>query len=393
MKKIWMVIALMSLQCFGNEKLILTVGTDSLSAIKAQVSVDLEILKQGDEISLIRLDKEKMFKLSELMHHDFGRCPGFTKYFSEAEAYEDLASLQIKSSVQGLFTLDYKIDQHLLVKPLVEQIDEVSTVQIIAQLSNYPTRYHKSKTGLEAVMWLKSHWESLGQGRSDVTVELVKHRDTPQPSVILTIEGTENPEQVIVVGGHVDSIARGFFGGISKIAPGADDNASGIATMTEVIRVLMSNSYRSNKTIKFMAYAAEEIGLVGSREIAKSFKKAGTQVVGVMQLDMTNFKGSDEDIVLMTDYTNKAQNTFITSIIDTYVKVKWGTDKCGYACSDHASWTNAGFPASMPFESKVKDMNRKIHSKKDTLAVSKNHAFHAIKFAKMAIAYVVELDR
>ena len=127
----------------------------------------------------------------------------------------------------------------------------------------------------------------------------------------------------------------------------------------------MKNSYRSKKTIKFMAYAAEEIGLVGSREIATQFKKDGVNVVGVMQLDMTNFKGSDEDIVLMDDYTNRAQNTFIKSIIDTYVKVKWGTDHCGYACSDHASWTNAGFPASMPFESKVRDMNRKIHSKND----------------------------
>lgn len=393
MKILWIALTLISIQSFAGEKVIVSVGTDSLNAIIAKVDPTAEILKEGKDITLLSVEKSTTHKLSDLMHEEFGRCPGYTQYFSASEAIEELGELKIQKSVKGLFTLNYEIDQKLLVGPMVKQVDEVSIVQIISKLSSYKSRYHKSETGKEAVNWLKDHWTSMAKGRSDIHVDLFKHTRTPQNSVILTFEGTENPEEIIIVGGHVDSIAKNFFGGIAKEAPGADDNASGIATMSEVIRVLIQNDYRSKKTIKFMAYAAEEVGLVGSREIATEYKRAGANVIGVMQLDMTNFKGSKEDIVLMTDYTNEAQNNFVTSLIDTYVKVKWATDRCGYACSDHASWTNAGFPASVPFESKVHDMNKAIHSKRDTLKISNNHAFHAVKFTKLALSYVVELDR
>ena len=109
---------------------------------------------------------------------------------------------------------------------------------------------------------------------------------------------------------------------------------------------------------------------------------------------MTNFKGSESfDIVMMKDYTNDEQNKFIGSIIDHYVPgIKWGYDKCGYACSDHASWHTQGYPASMPFEATMDTMNQNIHTPDDTLAVSNNNASHAVKFTKMALAYVVELD-
>ena len=48
-------------------------------------------------------------------------------------------------------------------------------------------------------------------------------------------------------------------------------------------------------------------GLKGSAEIAKSFKADGANDVGVIQLDMTNYKGSANDIYLFQDYTNAAK--------------------------------------------------------------------------------------
>ena len=52
---------------------------------------------------------------------------------------------------------------------------------------------------------------------------------------------------------------------------------------------------------------------------------------------------------MVTDYTNAAQNTFVTSLMTTYLPgLTYTNITCGYACSDHASWTSAGYPASMP---------------------------------------------
>ena len=64
-----------------------------------------------------------------------------------------------------------------------------------------------------------------------------------------------------------------------------------------------------------------------------------------------------------------------------------------YACSDHASWHQAGVPVSMPFESRMAQRNQKIHSAKDTRARSNNEASHALKFAKLGAAYAIEMAK
>ena len=143
-----------------------------------------------------------------------------------------------------------------------------------------------------------------------------------------------------------------------------------------------------------MAYSAEEVGLLGSREIARLYASNAEKVVGVLQLDMTLYKGSStQDIALIADYTDQEQNAFLGKLIDTYVKVPWIYDRCGYACSDHASWTGSGYKSSFPFEAKKNDMNRRIHTANDTLEASRGSVDHPVKFAKLALSYVVELDQ
>jgi len=108
---------------------------------------------------------------------------------------------------------------------------------------------------------------------------------------------------------------------------------------------------------------------------------------------MTNYQGSDKDIWLITDHTSEAQNQFLAKLIETYVGATYDYDRCGYACSDHASWHRNGVPASMPFESRFRQYNGTIHSVEDTLEVSGNNAQHAVKFARLAAAYAVELGK
>jgi hypothetical protein len=108
---------------------------------------------------------------------------------------------------------------------------------------------------------------------------------------------------------------------------------------------------------------------------------------------MTNYQGSDRDIWLMNDFTSAAQNAFLGRLIDAYVGATWGLDACGYACSDHASWHRAGVPASMPFEARMRDRNRAIHTRRDTLETSDANAAHAVKFARLAAAYAIELGK
>jgi len=375
-----------------DKKVFISIGTDALNFTEKKFGPRVEEVQSQDGISVVKIDEDALPWLSVFMHKEFKRCGGFMLHEDETEANGLLNSQESQWYAKNNTFASYKIDQDTLVKPMIDQAKPENIFATITSLSSFQNRYYKGEFGKKSATWIRDTWSNLVKSRNDATVEFFPHSQWDQPSVILTIKG--KTDETIVLGGHQDSI-NGYMGGSTARAPGSDDNASGISTVTEVIRVLVENSYKPEKTIKFMAYAAEEVGLLGSKEIARDFKKRNVPVIGVMQLDMTNFKGSNEfDIVMMTDYTNEEQNKFVGAIIDHYVPgIKWGFDKCGYGCSDHASWYTQGYPTSMPFEATMDTMNHKIHTANDTLTVSNNNANHAVKFAKMAIAFIVELDR
>ena len=160
--------------------------------------------------------------------------------------------------------------------------------------------------------------------------------------------------------------------------------------LTEAVRVLGASGLRPSRTIQFMGYAAEEVGLRGSQDIAKQAAKDGKKVVAVIQYDMTNFRGSGESIYLLSDNVDPKLTAFLGTLIETYAGVPWSTTKCGYGCSDHASWTRNGFPASAAFESTFEGMNHALHTVRDTLGTTGGTAQHSVAFAKLAVAFAVE---
>jgi leucyl aminopeptidase len=109
---------------------------------------------------------------------------------------------------------------------------------------------------------------------------------------------------------------------------------------------------------------------------------------------MSNYSGSTEDILFISDNTDPALNSFLGKLLSRYAPdVKYGSTSCGYGCSDHASWTKIGVPSAFPFEAKMNEDNPNIHSDKDTLAQIGGNSDHAANFAKLAVAYLVEMAK
>ncbi|MEN2427319.1 M28 family metallopeptidase [Chromobacterium vaccinii] len=343
----------------------------------------------GETVHLVQVDEALLPKLSDSIHENLHHCGGFIVHRDLKEAQAALKGSA--APLAGLVAPSYAIDNQAAVNQLLPQLQDSNILGTIQSLSNYQNRFYTTGHGVNASNWIAAQWKQLAGNRGDVAVEQFAHASWPQKSVILTIKGTDNSAETIVLGGHLDSTV-GSGTGESSRAPGADDDASGVASLTEVIRVLLAGNYQPRRTIKFMAYAAEEVGLRGSADIAKRFKQQQAKVVGALQLDMTNYQGDAQDIFLFTDYTNAAQNTFLANLAKTYLpSLKVGYSQCGYACSDHASWNAQGYAASFPFESSFNNSNPYIHSRNDTLASSGNQAKHALKFSQLALAYAVEL--
>lgn len=340
------------------------------------------------QLAIGQIASEDIDALSQHMHEVYLRCGGFVQHpsFEDAQLVgEKLRQQAAKAMTLGSpFTRDNPQGAQLL----AGAVTAGNILDFITTFSSYDDRYYTSQTGIDAAEWLQQHWQQLTEGRDNVEVSLVRHSDFPQPSVRARFIGTSEPDQVVVLGGHLDSITR------DTLAPGADDNASGIGCVTELIRVLADTEYRPAKTIDFFGYAGEERGLLGSRDIAGDYAQEGTNVVAVMQLDMTNFNGSAEDIWFLSDYTDTTLTGFVEGLVDHYLpELTRSQTACGYGCSDHAAWYWEGYRTVMPFEARFGDHNRSIHTDDDTLARSNNTADHAAKFARIAAVYLAEVAK
>jgi len=278
------------------------------------------------------------------------------------------------------------------VRPVVSQVNADTIYSQIGRLAAFTTRYYTSQTGLQAVNAWATQYRTYASGRSDITVNTYPHTWV-QPSLVARIQGTRTPAQVVIIGGHIDSTSSG------STAPGADDDASGSACVLEAFRVIVASGFRPERSIEFHAYAAEEAGLRGSQAIANDYNSRNPRVnvVAMMQFDMTGFvrPGTTRTIGVVTDFTTAAVSTFIREAIREYITsqtggISWTNTQCGYACSDHASWYRANYPAGFVFESTFANSSPYIHTPNDQLSTI-NRA-HAADFAKLATAFAMEVS-
>ncbi len=104
-----------------------------------------------------------------------------------------------------------------------------------------------------------------------------------QYNVVCTLTGTSAPEEIYVVGGHWDSYCSPDP---FNNAPGVNDNGTAVAATLEIARVMKLFNYQPETTIQFTLYAAEELGLFGSRYAAAKARSAGTDLRYMLNMDM-----------------------------------------------------------------------------------------------------------
>lgn len=158
--------------------------------------------------------------------------------------------------------------------------------------------------------------------------------------------------QFLVIGAHFDHIGDGRLGGSAKDEPGkihfgADDNASGTAGML-VMAERMSRAYQqlpdgaSTRSVLFMAFSGEEIGLLGSRHFVQSGKYAASSIYAMLNMDMIG-RLRDDKFELHGTGTAEGFNDLLKPLLDS-----WGVPiknlPGGRGPSDHSSFYSGGIP-------------------------------------------------
>lgn len=336
-----------------------------------------EVLENvAGDFAVIRTDSMRAYDLAQYLHSRGLPCGTLIRMFGDTvqpKAFGGKAASPIKSSTTKLVSIEQAI----------AGVDQNNIRATIEGLSNIYTRYHESETGKEVAAGLAKQYQQIAGSRSDVQISTFSHGDeTPQNSLVVRIVGQTKPEEVVILGSHIDSINYN-----NGAAPGADDNASGTATNMEVFRAIMAQGLTFDRTIEIHGYAAEEAGLVGSQDIARKYKQDGRNVITMLQIDMNLYKASSKDqIFFINNYTNDAFNNDLGKLVDQYVTVTWSKASLFGGSSDHESWDRQGFVTAFPFEN-PRSYNNNIHSSRDTIANSGAFS-QAAAFAKMGVAYL-----
>ena len=197
-------------------------------------------------------------------------------------------------------------------KNILQDISHKNIEKTITTLANFGTRHLESSQtdpnqGIGAAInfvfnTLQGYAANSG-GRMTVAKQTFHLPQTPGAilnpagvdvtNVVATIRGSLTPERIYLISGHLDS-RRTVLTNPDALQPGADDDASGVAVIMEVARVLAKHSPES--TIVLTAVDGEEEGLFGSDFQAKQFKAVGANIEGMFSNDIVGASRSENGV-------------------------------------------------------------------------------------------------
>jgi hypothetical protein len=169
---------------------------------------------------------------------------------------------------------------------LTKEVNSDLIKEVVAHLSAMPNRNTNNVTLTEAADYISSQYRKI----PGLQVEIMKYvapKGARVPvekevvEVVATLPGATDHR--VIVGGHFDSINMQERS-LDAIAPGANDDLSGMAQAMEVARVMASRKWKN--TLVFVAFSGEEQGLLGSRALAKRAKAEGWQIDAVLSNDI-----------------------------------------------------------------------------------------------------------
>lgn len=236
----------------------------------------------------------------------------------------------------------------------------------------------------KAAQFLYEHYQSLGLRVSYQEFAFGPHS---LQNVIAEKSGRAAPGRIALVAGHYDDEPA------RPPAPGADDNASGVAAVMLAAEILSEHEFGC--TLRFVNFAGEEQGLAGSQAYAHRSACAGEDLYAVLNLDMLawNTPGSPPQMELHANPFVPGSTDLallFQDVIETYgLDLEPIAVSPGISASDHASFWAQGFAAILAIED-LQDFNPLYHLPQDRLSNLEDPAYY-VEMARASLAALAHL--
>ena len=148
-----------------------------------------------------------------------------------------------------------------------------------------PRTLQKPKTIQATIGYIEGCWSHMGY---EITRECFDALGDRATNLLVEQAGTGRPDEVVLLGAHYDTVFT---------TPGADDNASAVAVLLEVSRLL--RGYHGKRTVRYVAFACEEppyfnLDSMGSQYHARQSRIRGEKIVGMLCLEMVGYYRTGE---------------------------------------------------------------------------------------------------
>ena len=167
--------------------------------------------------------------------------------------------------------------------------------------------------------------ENLSKGKEIAKIEM--KNDVGQMkgrNIIAKIIGSKFPNEKIVLGGHLDSW---------DLATGAIDNGVGSFSVMDIARTYKKLNLQNDRTIEFVLFMGEEVGLIGSKYYVNQALKDGSinQIKTMSNMDMTTnpksyYSTMESNLPILTDYANDVQKVIPDFKLKTFASVDLHSD-------------------------------------------------------------------
>jgi hypothetical protein len=183
------------------------------------------------------------------------------------------------------------------------------------------------------------------------TTDVIREKAVSR-NVVAMLKGSDPAlaGEFVVIGAHYDHLGMGGFGSGSRLPDtvavhaGADDNASGVASLIELARSFAARPKRAGRSMLFVAFGAEEMGLLGARWFVANSPVPLSSVKAMLNMDMVGRLSTDDPRVTIS---GTGTFTVADSIIDATAAgrpFEIGKSPDGFGPSDHAAFYGEGIP-------------------------------------------------
>lgn len=277
------------------------------------------------------------------------------------------------------------------IREMLNQVNMDSLEATVQHLQDYNSRIWNSENAFAASDWIAGRMEALGLEveQQPFNANTWMGSGAAAPNVIGIQRGTLYPDTYVVCGSHFDSFSyEAMYGG--GTAPGADDNATGVASVLESARIM--TQYEFEYSIIYCAYGCEEMGLYGSEAYASRCQQQGMDIIGYFNNDMNGYLYGDQ-IHIDCIYPNSVEpiGTYYMNVGEVYYpELPIRHVNFNEGDSDHTSFNNHGYMGIYPFED-YQNHSPYIHTPNDVIGTSVTSFEMSQQFCQMNIACLAEI--